>query len=446
MKKLLSLALAALLLLSLAACGEAPAPSSPGSSGDVSSSAEPTQTDTLSPVTTEEEVRALYEGDEDIAGITVEAYQGDFLVTLDNGADVTILDWVYGQSGIRRRMLWLDEPLLQCQIESQATVRVVTGGPNTYNGVPGFPHVELATLSLLYDEQGRDRGYDPYVSPGIGSSEIYWAGAGESYVMGMEGRREAIRSAQIDAGGLTVAFAPLADGSDFVAAYCEIPYTEVGLSEDGMTLTVTMHDTFLDCGKLGKDVDTTFLKDYGSLYPESFPAGEAGAPQVVGDDLIGPHAAPREVPQVADDGVFQVGEALTGGEAGADVGDLTVEAVEGHALQDLLLGGKVLIDRALADACRLGDILDLHGGGAGSLGDEPQGGLVDGGLPLEVPFTHFSVSFLSFRRRKPLRGASWAWGPRSPPRAANSAANSAASSGRSSRLSSPTSMFTGGLR
>ena len=54
MKKLLSLALAALLLLSLAACGEAPAPSSPGSSGDVSSSAEPTQTDTLSPVTTEE--------------------------------------------------------------------------------------------------------------------------------------------------------------------------------------------------------------------------------------------------------------------------------------------------------------------------------------------------------------------------------------------------------
>ena len=92
--------------------------------------------------------------------------------------------------------------------------------------------------------------------------------------MGMQGRREAIRSAQVDAGGLTVAFAPLADGSDFVAAYCEIPYTEVGLSEDGMTLTVTMHDTFLDCGKLGKDVDTTFLKDYGSLYPESFPAGE----------------------------------------------------------------------------------------------------------------------------------------------------------------------------
>ena len=171
-------------------------------------------------------------------------------------------------------MLWLDTPLLRCEIESQASVRVVTGGPNIYNGVPGFPRVELATLSLLYDEQGRDRDYDPYVSPGTGSSEIYWAGAGESYPMGMQGRREAIRSAQVDAGGLTVAFAPLADGSDFVAAYCEIPYTEVALSEDGMTLTVTMHDTFLSSGTLSKDVDPDFLKEYGSLYPESFPAGE----------------------------------------------------------------------------------------------------------------------------------------------------------------------------
>ena len=273
MKKLISLALAVLLLLNLAACGDGPAPSSSGSSGDVSSSAGSSQADVLSPVTTEEEVRALY-GDDASLITSIEAYQGDFLVKLGTDEDCPSLDWVYGQSGIRRRMLWLDTPLLRCEIESQASVRVVTGGPNIYNGVPGFPRVELATLSLLYDEQGRDRGYDPYVSPGIGSSEIYWAGAGESYVMGMEGRREAIRSAQIDAGGLTVAFAPLADGSDFVAAYCEIPYTEVGLSEDGMTLTVTMHDTFLDCGKLGKDVDTTFLKDYGSLYPESFPAGE----------------------------------------------------------------------------------------------------------------------------------------------------------------------------
>ena len=273
MKKILSLALAALLLLSLAACGDGPAPSSSGSSGDVSSSAGSSPADVLSPVTTEEEVRALYEGDEDGAILSVEEYQGDFLVTLDIG-DATILDWVYGQSGIRRRMLWLDEPVIHCEIREQASVKVITGGPNIYNGVPGFPHVETAALGLTYDEQGRELPYDLYGSPSTTGSSTYWAGAGESYPMGMQGRREAIRSAQIDAGGLTVAFAPLADGSDFVAAYCEIPYTEVGLSEDGMTLTVTMHDTYLDCGKLGKDVDTTFLKDYGSLYPESFPAGE----------------------------------------------------------------------------------------------------------------------------------------------------------------------------
>ena len=273
MKKLISLALAVLLLLNLAACGDGPAPSSSGSSGDVSSSAGSSQTDVLSPVTTEAEVRALY-GDDASLITSIEAYQGDFLVKLGTDEDCPSLDWVYGQSGIRRRMLWLDTPLLRCEIESQASVRVVTGGPNIYNGVPGFPRVELATLSLLYDEQGRDRDYDPYVSPGTGSSEIYWAGAGESYPMGMQGRREAIRSAQVDAGGLTVAFAPLADGSDFVAAYCEIPYTEVALSEDGMTLTVTMHDTFLSSGTLSKDVDLDFLKEYGSLYPESFPAGE----------------------------------------------------------------------------------------------------------------------------------------------------------------------------
>ena len=235
MKKLISLTLAALLLLNLAACGESSVSNPSGSSGDSSSSADPAQPDAFSPITTEAEVRALY-GDDASLITSIEAYQGDFLVKLGTDEDCPSLDWVYGQSGIRRRMLWLDTPLLRCEIESQASVRVVTGGPNIYNGVPGFPRVELATLSLLYDEQGRDRGYDPYVSPGISSSEIYWAGAGERYSMGMQGRREAIRSAQIDAGGLTVAFAPLADGSDFTAAYCEIPYTEVALSEDGMTL------------------------------------------------------------------------------------------------------------------------------------------------------------------------------------------------------------------
>ena len=265
MKKLPSLLLAALLLLSLPACGQGPAPDSSA----------PTQGD--SPVTTEAEVRALYAGEEDAEILSVEAYQGDFLVTLGGGFNTgtTYLDWVYGESGIRRRMLWLDEPIISCKILEPAAVYVVSGGPNAMNrGVPEFPTLKYASLNLLYDEQGRETDYNYYTDPFTYETRTYWAGTGESYGMGMEGQRVAIRSAQLDAGGLTVAFAPLADGSGFADAYCKIPYTEVGLSENGLTLTVTLHDTFLDSGELGEDVDVDFLQEYGSLYPESFPAGE----------------------------------------------------------------------------------------------------------------------------------------------------------------------------
>ena len=285
MKKHLSFLTALLLLLSLAACGTAPAKDeqSPDNSGTQTGSeaqpdGRPTESSgTFTPVTTEEEVRALYAADPDPfppENLTITPYEGDFLVQIDRDTYAPMLDWVYGQSGIRRRMLFLYEPLLNCEIQGQASVEVVTGGPNNFNGVPGFPHVENVSLSLVYDEQGMPLNYDAYGSGATSSSDTYWAGAGESYYMGMQGRREAVRSAQIDAGGVTVAFAPLADGSDFVAAYCEIPYTEVALSEDGMTLTVTMHDTFLSSGTLSRDVDLDFLKEYGSLYPESFPAGE----------------------------------------------------------------------------------------------------------------------------------------------------------------------------
>ena len=272
MKKFLSLALAALLLLSLTACGENPAPSSPGSSGGGPSSTGSAQTEEFTPVTTEAEVRALYEGDEDGTILSVEEYQGDFLVTLDIGG-ATILDWVYDQSGIRRQLLWLSEPILSREINGQADVRVVTGGPSVYDSFFGFPHVEWAGLSPVYDQQGRELSDSPS-DRAIHGSSTYWAGAGEGYPMGRLGRRAAIRAAQIDAEGLTVAFAPLADGSDFLSSTCAIPYAEVGLSQDSRTLTVTLHDTFLDCGTLSKDADLDFLREYGSLYPESFPAGE----------------------------------------------------------------------------------------------------------------------------------------------------------------------------
>ncbi|MDY3866638.1 MAG: hypothetical protein SOZ20_03060 [Dysosmobacter sp.] len=125
----------------------------------------------------------------------------------DGNDGMQYLDWVYGQSGIRRRMLCLGTPVMNLEITGPASLQVVTGGPNAFNGVPGFPHVESVSLSLIYDEQGMPLDYDPYASGGVNGSETYWANAGESYSMGMAGRREAVRSAQIDAGGVTVAFA-----------------------------------------------------------------------------------------------------------------------------------------------------------------------------------------------------------------------------------------------
>ena len=282
MKKTFAFLTALLLLISLASCGAVPAQEEEKPDGGESppagdSSPAAAADDTLTPVTTEEEVRALYAADPDPfspESLTITSYEGDFLVQIDRDTYAPILDWVYGQSGIRRRMLCLYEPLLNCEIQGQASVEVVTGGPNTFNGVPGFPHVENVSLSLIYDEQGMPLDYDPYASGGVNGSETYWANAGESYSMGMASRREAVRSAQIDAGGVTVAFAPLADGSDFTAAYCEIPYTEVSLPENGNVLSITFYDTFLDSGKLAEGVTTDYLHSYGSLYPEDFPAGE----------------------------------------------------------------------------------------------------------------------------------------------------------------------------
>ena len=285
MKKLLSLLTALMLLLSLTACGTAPAKDeqSPDNSGtqtgnEAQPDGRPTESSgTFTPVTTEEEVRAIYAADPDPfppENLTITPYEGDFLVQIDRDTYAPMLDWVYGQSGIRRRLLFLYEPLLNCNIKGQASIEVVTGGPNSINGVPGFPHVENVSLNLVYDEQGMPLDYDAYGSGATSSSDTYWAGAGESYYMGMQGRREAVRSAQIDAGGVTVAFAPLADGSDFTAAYCEIPYTEVSLPENGNVLFVTFHDTFLDSGELADGVTVESLHSYGSLYPEDFPAGE----------------------------------------------------------------------------------------------------------------------------------------------------------------------------
>ncbi len=181
-KKYTALFLSALLLLSLCACG-APSqkegmtqtpppavPSAPSPSDEtLLSSAE-----ALTLVTSEEEVRGLYAPDYEADPtnppiLSITEYEGDYLVRLGSEHDTQWLDWVYGQSGIRRRMLFVDAELLDLEIESPACIRTVVGGPNIYNGVPGIPRVERVALNLLYDELGQALDYDVYSS---GSKEL----------------------------------------------------------------------------------------------------------------------------------------------------------------------------------------------------------------------------------------------------------------------------------
>ena len=276
-----------LLLLIMSACRNTPAKSgkiqcdseTPTGSKSHDGNQTANSGDLYTPVTTENEIRALYALDytDDPTNppiLSVTAYKGDFLVQRGWEGSGQWLDWVYGKSGIRYEMMYLDEPLLDLKILRKAAVKAVIGGPNSYNGVPSFPHVETATLDFICDEQGIPLDCFPYSGYGTSVSSTYWADSGETYYMGMQERREAVRSAQIDAGGVTVAFAPLADGSDFTAAYCEIPYTKISFPENGIVIFVRFHNTFLDSGELADGVTTDYLKIYGSLYPEDFPAGE----------------------------------------------------------------------------------------------------------------------------------------------------------------------------
>ena len=135
MKKHLSFLTALLLLLSLAACGTTPAKDeqSPDNSGTQTGSeaqpdGSPTESSgTFTPVTTEEEVRALYAPDyekdsTDPPILEIIPYEGDFLVRRGWENDSQWMDWVYCQSGIRRNLLSLSEQLLNYEIQGQASV------------------------------------------------------------------------------------------------------------------------------------------------------------------------------------------------------------------------------------------------------------------------------------------------------------------------------------
>ena len=80
-----------------------------------------------------------------------------------------------------------------------------------------------------------------------------------------ERRGEAVRSAQIDAGGVTVAFAPLADGGAILQPLTvRSPIQRYLFQKNGNVIFVRFHNTFLDSGELADGVTTDYLKIYGS--------------------------------------------------------------------------------------------------------------------------------------------------------------------------------------
>ena len=286
-----------LALLLLTGCGAGPAEEKPAGTDSIG-----TEPAAAPAVATEAEVRALYASYEDryreILEIT--PWEGDFLVRFGEDSYPARFDWVYGATGVRRPLAFDYEGVAEYEITGAAAVRFLTDGVSSIDGYRSFPYWASADLSGTYDENGQAQDYSPHQWPPSAGTETYWAPVDEAHSFGMFGRREAVASAQVEISGVALSFAPLADGSDFVAAFCAPPFTDVAYNAAGRRLTITCHDTFLDSGELTPDVaeagyDAAWLRENTSLYPEDFPAGslsgscpliESAAIAQAGDDAV----------------------------------------------------------------------------------------------------------------------------------------------------------------
>ena len=78
--------------------------------------------------------------------------------------------------------------------------------------------------------------------------------------------------------GLELLFGPMS-GRDFNAAFCAPPLVEVACA--GNVMTLTCHDTYLDCMALaqGEPKDLELLQQQGTLYPRQLSGGTAGGLQ-----------------------------------------------------------------------------------------------------------------------------------------------------------------------
>ena len=249
-------------LLLLAGCG--------GASQDSPAGEEDGTTDTVPLPVTEEAIRAAYEA-EGAAVLAVTPYEGDFLVEL-GPEERPALDWVFGTTGIRRRLYTGFSGIRDYEILYADCVSFTTDGTLYDTAYHDFPQSGTVSFDGIWDEYGQSSPYDPYGSGMTADTEPYWAPLEEPASFGMAGRSEALLDARVTVSGLELLFGPMS-GQDFDAAFCAPPLVEVAC--EGNVMTLTCRDTYLDCMALaqGEPEDLERLQQRGTLYPGSFPEG-----------------------------------------------------------------------------------------------------------------------------------------------------------------------------
>ena len=290
MRRLLPLFLALLLLTGCAAPTEqqdAPQDDSPTTepqtSPDVStepslpSQSDPQPQPDTAPITiTAESLRTEYEA-QDFTVREIVPYEGDFLVYYGNDPSGGIFQWVYTDTGLRAPLLYCDQKVLNYEIQSTGSIRVLAGGPNLYNGSLSFPRQRYAIAQLPVSSEGAYT--TDFYSSGFVSEETYWAPLSESHTFGWDHGEVALVDVRIGVNGVEAVFGPTVDNlTGFFAAASSIPVTTPVYDEASHTLTLRFHSTVLASSQRTEFADETDRKhyeDYASNchLPTSFPAG-----------------------------------------------------------------------------------------------------------------------------------------------------------------------------
>jgi len=288
MKRLLPLFLALLLLTGCAAPAEqqadpqgGPSAAEPQTSPDVSiepplpSQPDPQPQPDTAPIT-KASLRAEYEAQ----GLTVREivpYEGDFLVYCGNDPSGGIFQWVYADTGLRAPLLYCDQKVLNYEIQSIGSIRVLAGGPNLYNGSLSFPRQRYAIAQLPVSSEGTYM--TDFYSSGFVSAETYWAPLSDSHTFGWDHGKVALVDVRIGANCVEAVFGPTVDNlTGFFAAASSRPVTTPVYDEAAHTLTLRFRSTVLASGQRTEFADETARKhyeDYAShcQLPTSFPAG-----------------------------------------------------------------------------------------------------------------------------------------------------------------------------